>query len=901
MLDMPVKESCFLGATLVLIAPLLSAVDVWFFGVVGIGWTILFLLTLEFALGLLIGGGMRGLLAVITSFLMSGVVEHVYNSPNAAIACCATLMSLILLLDYLSRKYAKSQSAMKQLSRHEAVGWTSGDRPFGRAELFAPLNTPLGLGEIDGLRGGVKLILGSILVFLAIGGLALREENLHRVFAVISLFSSYYLFGFLLMRRKKENGPLLYLFVSVTLAVQSIVAQVVAEASNSIFLGITTFLAGFVAAIAIPFMLAIYWDNIRISLPVLLADLWDRSRDRPSSSDLTKTSRKLLQPDQLGERTVDTTIARPNRGERLFPLITPTLYCDEPAQPDSSRLHFAGLLSDLASHRLPFLQRHFALQLTPTQRLVRLLGDHRRAFEGELEGKFEFADFFWERVVTQYREIQRNGEEAWSGLAARTGGVTPAFNPGDMAHRFPLEVLLDTHIAFFNGYTRDESRQENSGTNTLGLTLDRRRVHFAWIETYLAISDTKPGEKLQTMRFFYEERIRDQVRRSGWTAAIETGRALLNLDPSDPSSQHQFAMLHLECALKQLNTSGKPGASERNIAMLKLALIRLKALIDSLPYCVAVYEAMGLLSLTLALECAKDRQLAEALLLLHRALLCDPSLEQRPPQSQLVAMLRQLEKQAVTAGKLPDELERFNRSEEASTLRRQVTVARARDLWRQVGLAPLPAGQDDEALHLMVAVSRIQRSPPPSVEMLEVMWQLMSVSLTALGRIDRRPVFEFILRRLRGEPEPEPIVNAPPANPPWLATSTLRRKKSIPFGDWLFYQEATGEKTLMALAVCSFLIAGGLTLRDLHRDEPRTEAYQHMLMAHSQGDYQKVVEGAERFASNLPLSGHDLRTAQVLDLQAEALTRWSLASSAVGPELKEHMDQYRDFRRTVQE
>lgn len=85
--------------------------------------------------------------------------------------------------------------------------------------------------------------------------------------------------------------------------------------------------------------------------------------------------------------------------------------------------------------------------------LFRLVFLHRRAFKSEAGGLYATADFWWQKTRRQWLRLPPQ-HSAWRYLATELNASNHDESPiaEDLATVFAREVLLDTHLAFFNAH-----------------------------------------------------------------------------------------------------------------------------------------------------------------------------------------------------------------------------------------------------------------------------------------------------------------------------------------------------------------------------------------------------------------------------------------------------------------
>ena len=136
-------------------------------------------------------------------------------------------------------------------------------------------------------------------------------------------------------------------------------------------------------------------------------------------------------------------------------------------------------------------------------------------------------------------------------------------------------------------------------------------------------------------------------------------------------------------------------------------------------------------------------------------------------------------------------------------------------------------------------------------------------------------------------------VHASPQEPPvTTGLSTKRHRGGEPFGFWLFSGQDKLIKIQAAIAIVLILLVGGLTIRDFVARTTRNTAYNQIIEAIENQDYLGVIEGAESYFANTPLSGKDERDAQVIDIYREAFVRWFVGLGELDHEAQAHIERY---------
>lgn len=143
---------------------------------------------------------------------------------------------------------------------------------------------------------------------------------------------------------------------------------------------------------------------------------------------------------------------RATSSARIFPPLTANPYEAPVDQDDLDADEKAARLLLSLSRGLSRRQR-LGWRLRPAEAVARLLYLHRSALGAELAGHSGRADFWWREVEDQWQRLS-DGHPGWAAVAARLAqqtGTTVLGDPVSLRQRLVREILLDAHLAFFNG------------------------------------------------------------------------------------------------------------------------------------------------------------------------------------------------------------------------------------------------------------------------------------------------------------------------------------------------------------------------------------------------------------------------------------------------------------------
>jgi hypothetical protein len=271
----------------------------------------------------------------------------------------------------------------------------------------------------------------------------------------------------------------------------------------------------------------------------------------------------------------------------------------------------------------------------------------------------------------------------------------------------------------------------------------------------------------------------------------------------------------------------------------------------------------------------------------------------------------------------------YMESEPAKMTARQFQMAQAVHLWQAIGMPEPPEGWQKEplpgvmqgvkgktfplespnswhrkALQLWEEVGRIFQQPPVSQADLRAFWQSVVADKPDLADLDSTLICAFLERKVFGEESDRVLVTAPPEvieEPPTLTPIAVKRQRGAePLLPWLFSSQDKRIKIQAAIASVLVLVAGGLGIQDKLRISARENAYQQILAAEQIQDNLSVVQGAETFFANSPLSGKDGRNEQVMELYTQSLVRWfAQQENSPDADAQKHLERYRQIMNPV--
>ena len=321
-------------------------------------------------------------------------------------------------------------------------------------------------------------------------------------------------------------------------------------------------------------------------------------------------------------------LIRKSGNHRVFPDIEPVLY--RPSQSNERSEHPRQKLLAFSGAELPWLQRCAGFHLSPKQRLTRLLMLHRLGFEAERAGEFVQADFFWRDLACRMKTA---GPclAIWKEGCAVLGDDAPA-SPEAMRERIIDELLIDTHVAFFNGRLQ--------GENPLRAD-DRAFAHLAFIRALLKIKGTPPEEAAQLLTPGMEAEIAALQAAKRWDEAIERAKTLATMKPDDALRLDRIALLYFAQAIDGLS---RDGDELSDASWLGRRIDALDSLRSKYPHRMVIYDLIGKLYHLQSIRLANGGRVADALLAAGKAQAFAPAADSiRETLTQLVDGMNQIQ------------------------------------------------------------------------------------------------------------------------------------------------------------------------------------------------------------------------------------------------------------------
>jgi hypothetical protein len=546
----------------------------------------------------------------------------------------------------------------------------------------------------------------------------------------------------------------------------------------------------------------------------------------------------------------------------------------------------------LAQGRFPFRDRR-GWGLDAIGRVAQLLRLHRLALTAEIKGRVNRADFLWQKVRQSLRRL-RPDDKCWKTLAQRVMdecGNVILTDPSQVRLRLIAEILVDTHLGFYNGRLR--SSKELAWD-------DRAFAHLDHVEELLEETNLAEREKtaiLEPAATYRCERFQIAGR---WDEAIRLMTRLARRFPSHLAFQEQLASLYFRSNLALISEGNSEEICRRDAAILEHGISELQKSRADCPHALGWFEAMAHLHHLRAIRLANGFRPSQAMLAVVKALAYKPKWEEaKKSLHQIETMLENIQEQmgqlqsrmgysshvglSTEGRQLLEEAERgaaptnrYIRSGEVEEILSDWKRTRARNLWLRMGLLVPAHNWEEQAEALDEATDLMLAKKPSTAADLLLAWLEVVTERPdlKLDELDPGVVCQFFLRSNEETEDELPESVDPPAHFPLLSSGqTNVHLDTIPWDYWLFSSRDLPLKGFLSAAAILVVIAGSLTFTDRHYRQMRDDAFGEMQEAAGRYDDQAALAAADRFFAVKPLSGKDERDSLV-EAQRKQTREW---------------------------
>ena len=191
-------------------------------------------------------------------------------------------------------------------------------------------------------------------------------------------------------------------------------------------------------------------------------------------------------------------------------------------------------------------------------RVGAILVAHRRGLGAEAAGRWRRADFFWQRTRDAVRRVAGN-RAAWAAVAKAVGapGAKVLDDADRLRQRVVDEVLIDTHLALYNGYRTAADGKGGKGAAGLGgrAGLDRALAHVRYAAALVPYSSWPAAEAAAVLGMPLLESAESHEQAGRWAEAEAAAEEALALHPSNVAAQDRVVRIRFRAALAGLGNS----------------------------------------------------------------------------------------------------------------------------------------------------------------------------------------------------------------------------------------------------------------------------------------------------------------------------------------------------------
>lgn len=514
-----------------------------------------------------------------------------------------------------------------------------------------------------------------------------------------------------------------------------------------------------------------------------------------------------------------------NNSVRIFPQIQPDIY--------TKRYHISALTPEqkvackllaLANKKFTKWERLIGWKLDAQGKIGRLLFQHQLAIEAELEGQWKQADFYWSQVQIEIKTLAKQ-KYIWLTLAleiAAEPGVQVMKDPVKMRQRLVDELLIDTHITFYNELVQQVKK--------LAL-YNRAFAHIDYIMELLNLSNLSGNPLLALLGEAWKKQIILYQKEGRWNEAIRVCTNRLKYFPESINFQEKLAEVYVLEILEKL--SNEKSKQLQDAKKLISGIDHLEKLLKKYPHSLAIFQGIGRLYYASAIKLTNGGKRSEGLLHLQKALTYHPDLDQK---------VYEIRHQLIEAMRISKSYEQNFQEPIAGRTNRTFDSDEEQIL--------------NEANIAFILTKDYINSP--------------EAKATA-------EAFKKAVKRLQDENQLSRVIipasshNRPILNP----KSNQDKQKAEPFFPWVFSRQDLNLKLQATFASILVLIAGNLAIREPLVSSARNSAYEQITAEAKKDNYQGIVEEAEKFFANDPM-GRDNREREVKQLYDLAFMNWFL-------------------------
>jgi tetratricopeptide (TPR) repeat protein len=590
--------------------------------------------------------------------------------------------------------------------------------------------------------------------------------------------------------------------------------------------------------------------------------------------------------------------------ERLFPQISSLYSPNVPGDESTLAQRFVVLANKQNGWR------SYAHARLRRDRLDCILSLHRAAFCHERQGQFRRADCFWHELLSELPRVL-GATRAWEELSRRLLVAGP-MDAATLRNRFVDEILAGTHVSFYNAHLKAGPTDANS----------RCWVHLDYLMQVLELMSPQTFDRASLVEPAIAARVNVLLAANRTKEAMVINGRLLSLDPECLSAQERLANLAYQYLIGSCLDESSAQAKFKNIDFLELGTQYLDRIQKAYPDNRALYEKQCEIQQLKARQLAEVGRMSAALVAAATAVSFNPSSTiAAGTMLELSARMEQLQEQArqYRAGQRPGHLSsnerillfdetrigfttanEYSNSAQAKNRIAGFTNAKARTLWRRIGLSEAGEQWTAQALALTLAVDSILGAQEVSSQHLVSMWRRRVAANPDLTTLDHDAIVAFLKKEIAPKPEPTPSAGIQIAdeNDAIEIAPAAVKQLNEPFSYWFISARNPRLKFLALAAMIILIVACTFSATDARARYIRSQSYQDMRQAEENHDYSRVMDAAESFLSHPIMLVSDDRDEEVVKRYQEAIVRWSARQpDLLRPEVVSRIERYRELVR----
>lgn len=504
-----------------------------------------------------------------------------------------------------------------------------------------------------------------------------------------------------------------------------------------------------------------------------------------------------------------TPIARVSiENDRCIPAITKALYQEISPQNQSDIQNIGLRLIQLINTPLSGRQRYAGSKLNEIESIARLLILHHEAIQAEYDGSRTNADHFWTEIYYDAKHLYTQ-PKVWESLhqAVNAGNI---LTPQGLRDRVYLELLVDTHIAFANGYKAAQGQQT------------RTNYHIEKVKQYLKLVDADNDTLFYLFHASSANQLKTAFDGKVWTTVIDLTPQLLKERPNEVAYKRARSLAIFINVMGKITDEKDLSSNLRQATELGLAINTLKQLSEQDEHSM-YYDYLAVVEHQYAVKLANCGKVTDALIACYDALTYNPMflavynteaqirnlMKQMTDQLNLIRQQIRLNPrmQLTPEGKQTErelsqaESRLYQHKNDAGQKRISERVLRLRgdQLWNAIGFGE--DQPDTPELRLALNKGFIALSKKGSINITQVgkIWADIITDYPELAQLDRAKVETHIIKLIFSPVQQNQQQEAlfelptydPPQNPPLLKDMKGQNyaEAPLPYQYWLYGHE----------------------------------------------------------------------------------------------------------------